>query len=104
MTRRIVVVPSALFSAVVLLGVLSGSLENSAGPVSNPAPGSVYPDDILSRSSAMTQEMSAPAPLSGHEYHWHASDEQLRLSSDPEFVRELEAYQHRVDRMLARTP
>ena len=34
----------------------------------------------------------------------HAGDEQLRLASNPGFVREIEAYQNQIDRMLARTP
>lgn len=50
----------------------------------------------------MAQQMSGEQPLSGHEYHNHADDEQLRLSSDPQFVREVEAYQAQIDRMLAR--
>lgn len=52
----------------------------------------------------MTQQMSVDGPISGHEYHGHTGDEQLRLSTDPEFTRELEVYQQRVDQMLARTP
>jgi hypothetical protein len=52
----------------------------------------------------MTQQMSVLGPPSGHEYHAHAGDNQLRLSSNSEFVRQIEAYQNQIDRMLARTP
>lgn len=80
--RRILMVAAASIAALALMGVVVATTGEGT-------PG-VCPDDVLSRSSRMTQEMSVPGPLSGHEYHVHAGDEQLRLSQDPGFVRELE--------------
>lgn len=76
----------------------------SGNPTPRPQATRVYSDDTLRQASAMTQQMSVPGALNGHEYHNHGTDEQLRLSSDPEFARELESYQYEIDRMLARTP
>ena len=67
-------------------------------------PGSSYPDTVLSQASLMTQQMSVPGPPTGHEYHIHAGDGQLQLSSNPGFIRAIDAYQNQIDRMLARTP
>lgn len=74
------------------------------GPAAPPAP--TYPGEVVAGASAMTQQMSAATDPSdpAHAYHPHAADEQLRLSSDPAFVRQLEGYQAAIDRMLARTP
>ena len=103
--RRIVIAAVGLIAIIVLVGALSSPSPSSPTPASAGATASVYSDDVLSRASAMTQQMSVNGPVSGHEYHPHATDEQLQLSqTDPEFVRELEAYQYQIDRMLARTP
>lgn len=67
-----------------------------------PAPdGPLASHSVLIRANQMTQQMPVPGPLSGHEYA-HAGDEQLQLSANPEFLREIEAYQDQIDRMLAR--
>ena len=92
--------PLALAVGLLLAAVLTGAaLSGSAGPSS--AIPATYSHEVLSRASAMTEQMTASADPA-HAYHPHAGDEQLRLSSDPTFVRQLEAYQAAIDRMLAR--
>lgn len=90
--------------AAVLVAVMIGVGMTSDGPTagSTPPAAGVYDDGTIARAAGMTQQMGGDRPLSGHEYHNHADDEQLRLSSDPAFVREVEAYQAQIDRMLAR--
>lgn len=102
--RRIVIGLLGLVAVLALVGALARSPGSSGTTTPAGSPTRVYSDDVLSRAGAMTQQMSAPGPLTGHEYHLHGGDEQLRLSSDAEFVRELEAYQAQIDKMLARTP
>lgn len=87
-----------LFVAMVAAGITSdGPGERSGSPA-----GGAYDTHTVARAAAMTQQMSGDRPLSGHEYHSHAGDEQLRLASNAQFVRALEAYQAQIDRMLAR--
>ena len=93
-----------LVVVIALVGATSSPPGSGARQAPAGATAPAYSSEVLSRASAMTQQMSAPGPLTGHEYHVHAGDEQTRLSSSPEFVRELEAYQSQIDRMLARTP
>lgn len=103
--RRIVIAVFGLVAIIVLASALSSPTSGSSTPTRARATASVYSDAVLSRASAMTQQMSVNGPVSGHEYHPHANDEQVQLSqADPEFVREVEAYQYQIDRMLARTP
>ena len=102
--RRIVIGLTGLVAVIALVGILSGSPRSGAPARPTGATAQVYSVDVLGRASAMTQQMSTPVGLTGHEYHLHGDDEQLRLSTDPEFTRELEAYQQQIDRMLARTP
>ncbi len=102
--RRIVIGLAGVVAVIALVGIAAGSSESDGTPVPARAAARVYSDDVLDRASGMTQRMSVPGPVSGHEYHGHANDEQLRLSSDPEFTRELESYEYQIDRMLARTP
>lgn len=102
--RRIAII-AAVVAVFALVGVgwaVSSSSGHAEGDGTTSA-GS-YSDAVLSRASQMTQGMSVLGSPSGHEYHAHAGDEQLRLSSNPGFVREIEAYQNQIDRMLARTP
>lgn len=89
---------TGLVLCAVLLGVaLSGSAPTAAsGP-------QAYPTAVLAQAAGMTQQMSAPAGVAPT-YQPHAGDAQLRLSADLGFLRQLEAYQAGVDRMLARTP
>lgn len=103
--RRVVVGLIGLIAVVALVGVLAGSSPSGVTSVRTGAAARVYSDDVLSRAASMTQKMSVVGPITGHEYHGHVNDEQLRISlADPEFVRELEAYIRQLDRMLARTP
>lgn len=97
--------PLALLAGLVLAAIVAAvSLSGTAGSaVSSSPPPAAYSSDVVAGASAMTQQMSVstdPAPV----YQPHAGDEQLRLSADPAFVRQLEAYQTAIDRMLARTP
>ena len=100
--RRIVIGLIGLVAVIALVGATSDS--SGTVPANAPAGATAraYSDEVLSRASAMTQQMSTPTPSTGHEYHAHAGDEQLRLSSNAGFVRELEQYQADIDRMLAR--
>lgn len=102
--RRIVIGLIGLVAVIALVGIAAGPSEGNGARVPARATARVYSDDVLNRASSMTQQMSVPGPISGHEYHAHTGDEQLRLSTDPEFTRELESYQYQIDRMLARTP
>ena len=91
-----------LVSGLVLCAVLLGAGVSGTAPTA--ASGTqVYPTAVLAQAAGMTQQMSAPAGVAPT-YQPHAGDEQLRLSVDPRFVRQLEAYQAGIDRMLARTP
>lgn len=110
--RILIGLVAVLFSAAVAFGATSDPSGSGSTPVLvtgggstavlTTGSGSGYSNDALIRASAMTQQMSLNSPISGHEYHLHGNDEQLRLSSDPAFVKALEAYQKQIDRMLAR--
>ena len=102
--RGILISGFGLLAAIILLAALVGPPADTAVTTTPPASTSGYAGDALSRASAMTQQMSSPGPITGHEYHGHTADEQLRLSANPAFVRELEAYQNQIDQMLAKTP
>ncbi len=103
--RRIRVSLFGVLASIALVGAFALPFRSGTrSPTSTGATSRVYSDDVLSRANSMTQLMSVPSPITGHEYHLHANDEQLQLSSDPEFVRELEAYRHQVDRLLGRSP
>lgn len=103
--RRIVVSLVGLIAVIALVVALASFPSVGSTSVPTGAAARVYSDDVLSRAASMTQKMSVPGPITGHECHGHINDEQLRISlADPEFVRELEAYVHRIDRMIARTP
>lgn len=96
-SMRILIAVTGLVLCAVLLGaVLSGSAPTASGT-------QTYPSVVLAQAAGMTQQMSAPAGVAPT-YQPHAGDEQLRLSADVGFVRQLEAYQAGIDRMLARTP
>lgn len=101
--RRIAII--AVVAVLALIGV-GWAVSSSSGHAEGAGAksGASYSDAVLSRASQMTQQMSVLGPPSGHEYQAHAGDPQLRLSSSPEFVREIEAYQNQIDRMLARRP
>lgn len=94
-------IAALIFAAMIVVGITS---EGSTAPTAPTAPATVgvYDAATVARAGAMTQQMGGDQPLSGHEYHNHAGDEQLRLSANPQFVREVEAYQAQINRMLAR--
>lgn len=92
--------PLALLAGLVFVAVLAVAAVGGDGG-SSPATPATYSSEVLAGASAMTQQMSVSADPA-HGYHPHADDEQLRLSSDPAFLRQLEAYQAGIDRMLAR--
>ena len=95
--RTLIAVTGFVLGAVLLGAVLSGSAPT-------PAVGTqTYSTVVLVRAAGMTQQMSAPAGVAPT-YGAHAGDEQLLLSTNPGFLRQLEAYQAGIDRMLARTP
>lgn len=98
--RVVIGLVALFFVGIVAVGAASTPSDVNRAPA--PTAGNVYSNDTLARASSMTQGMSVNGPISGHEYHGHTNDEQLRLSSDPEFTNELGVYQQQVDRMLAR--
>ena len=83
-----------------LAGVITVGALGSSEPSPSGGPGP-YPRDVVARASVMTEQMSGPTDAA-HAYHLHAGDEQLRLSADPAFVRQVESYRDDLDRMLAR--
>lgn len=92
--------PLLVVAGLVLAAVLAVTAASVGGGPSTSTP-ATYPAEILASASAMTQQMSAPADPA-HAYHLHGADQQLQLSADPAFLRQLEAYQAGIDRMLAR--
>jgi len=103
--RRILISLLSVLAVVALVVAPASFSGGGTRSTATPPSVAVYPTEVLSRASSMTQLMSTPGPITGHEYHLMASDEQLRLSeSDPEFVRELASYQHQIDRVLGRNP
>ena len=101
--RKLSIMLALLVAAMIAVGVTSDDPATRASPAPVVA-GNTYSPEALGRASAMTQQMSVDGPVSGHEYHPHSSDEQLRLSRSEGFTRELESYQSQIDKMLARTP
>jgi hypothetical protein len=84
--------------------VAATTLSGTPGPPGSSSPArATYSIDVVAGASAMTQQMAVSTDPA-HAYQPHAGDEQLHLSADPAFLRQLEAYQSAVDRMLARTP
>lgn len=93
----------ALLAGLVLAAIAAALSGTAGSAVSSSPPPAAYSSDVVAGASAMTQQMSVLTDPA-HAYHPHAGDEQLRLSADPAFLRQLEAYQSAIDRMLARTP
>lgn len=93
----------ALLAGLVLAAIAAALSGTAGSAVSSSPPPAAYSSDIVAGASAMTQQMSVSTDPA-HAYQPHAGDEQLRLSADPAFLRQLEAYQSAIDRMLARTP
>lgn len=95
--KRLVVAAGLALSIAVL-----GAAVNGSSPTRTTVT-QTHPAVVLYEAAVMTQQMSAPAGAAPT-YRGHAGDEQLRLSTHPGFVRQLEAYQTAIDRMLARNP
>lgn len=93
----------ALLAGLVLAAIAAALSGTAGSAVSSSPPPAAYSSDVVAGASAMTQQMSVSTDPA-HAYQPHAGDEQLRLSADPAFLRQLEAYQSAIDRMLARTP
>ena len=98
-TRRLAVAGAVFFGGVMALAAATAP-DGGTGGQPPPAYVGVYDHDQLQRDAQMTQNMSSPGASTEAQYH--RGDEQLRHSSDPAFVRELEAHQADIDRMLAR--
>jgi hypothetical protein len=98
--KALAFVAGLALAAIVAATTLSGT---PGPPVSSSPARAAYSIDVVAGASAMTQQMAVSTDPT-HAYQPHAGDEQLRLSADPAFLRQLEAYQSAVDRMLARRP
>ncbi len=97
-TRRLIVAGALFFGGVF---TLAAATEPDSSPTQDrPAYSSAYDHAQLQRDAEMTQTMSAPGANTGAQKH--RGDDQLRHSSDPAFLRDLEAHQADIDRMLAR--
>jgi hypothetical protein len=97
--RRLIVSAVLFFGAVFTLAAVSEP-DGGSGTRRPPSYSGTYDHDQLQRDAQMTQNMSTPNANTDAQYH--RNDEQLTHSSDPAFVRDLEAHQADVDRMLAR--
>ena len=97
--RRLIVAAVLFFGGVLTLAAVSEP-DGGAASQSRPSYSGTYDHDQLQRDAQMTQNMSAPNANTDSQYH--RDDEQLSHSSDPAFVRDLEAHQADIDRMLAR--
>lgn len=97
--RRLIIAGVVLFGGMLTVAAVFEP-ERDAGAPSRPAYSGTYDHNQLQRDAQMTQNMSAPNALTDSQYH--RNDEQLSHSSDPAFVRDLEAHQADIDRMLAR--
>jgi hypothetical protein len=97
--RRLIITVVVFFGGVLTLAAATEP-DGGTRPPSPPAYSGTYDHNQLQRDAQMTQNMSAPNANTDSQYH--RSDEQLSHSSDPAFVRDLEAHQADIDRMLAR--
>lgn len=97
--RRLTILAVVFFGGVLALAAVSAP-DGGAGAPSRSSYIGTYDHDQLQRAAQMTQNMSAPNANTDAQYH--RGDEQLSRSSDPAFVRDLEAHQADIDRMLAR--
>ena len=97
--RRLIIAAVLLFGGVLTLAAVSEP-GGGAGTPSAPSYSGGYDHDQLQRDARMTQNMSTPNANTDSQYH--RNDEQLSHSSNPSFVRDLEAHQADIDRMLAR--
>ena len=97
--RRLIITAVVFFSGMFTLAVVTEP-DGGAGTPSRSSYSGVYNHDQLQRGAQMTQNMSTPNANTDSQYH--RGDEQFGHSSDSAFVRDLEAHQAQIDRMLAR--
>jgi len=98
-TRRFVLLGTLFFGSVFTLAVATEP-DGSTGPTTPPASSGTYDHQTLQSDAWMTERMSQPAADTGAGVHRH--DQQLVHSDVGAFLRDLEAHQAAVDRMLAR--
>ena len=97
--RRLFITAVLFLGGVLTLAAVSEP-DNGAGLPSAPSYSGAYDHDQLQRDAQMTQNMSTPNANTDSQYH--RNDVQLSHSRDPAFVRDLEAHQADINRMLAR--
>lgn len=97
--RRLAVTLVVLFGGVLTLAAVSAP-DDGTGTPSPPSYSGTYEHPQLQRDVQVTQNMSTPNANTDSQFH--RNDEQLSSSSDPAFVRDLEAHQADINRMLAR--
>jgi hypothetical protein len=97
--RRVIITAVVLFGGMLTVAAVSEPARDAGAP-SQPAYSGSSDHNQLQRDSQMTQNMSTPNAHTGSQYH--RDDEQLSHSRNPAFVRDLEAHQADIDRMLGR--
>lgn len=98
--KKLVIAATLLLVAAIGLAVLVAPASPEGGTFGSTLSGPV--DQVtLQQDAAMTQAMSVPK-ASGPMQSYAIVDPQLRHSSNPAFLRQLEQYQGDIDRMLAR--
>ena len=97
--RRLAITAALLLGGMVTLGALSET-DSGARTSSGPSYRVTYDHDQLQRGVQMTQNMSTPNANTDAQFHHDQA--QHSHSRDPAFVRDLEAHQAAIDRMLAR--
>ncbi len=110
MKKRLSITIGLVVTALGLI-VVTGFVAAPARPATTPAvasqesaPPVAYPEQVLQSAVSMTQQMSAPGAMTGHEYHGHEGDSQLQLAQSPGFAQAVADYQAQLDRSLARSP
>lgn len=96
-TRRLALVGALFFGSVF---TLTATGPDGGTGAKTPVYTGAYDHETLQVDAQMTQDMSRPDANTDAQYH--RRDEQLGHSSNPGFVRDLEAHQAEIDRMLAR--
>jgi len=97
-TRRFVLLGALFYGS---LFALAATEPDGGTGVKAPRSTGTYDHETLQADARMTQGMSRPDANTGAQYH--RRDEQLVHSNSPSFLRDFEAHQADIDRMLART-
>jgi len=102
-TRRLTVTKWLWAISALLIAVAVATFVTAAvtGPGAQPPASTRYSHEQLQADADMTQQMSVPG-ASGPMADGGVMDDQLRHARDPGFVKELEAHQRGIDRMLGR--